>query len=145
VTSRGAVVTFLGTIASGISPPEAVATRAALLRKEGEYWTIAHAGRVIRLRHSKGLGYLERLLREPGRSFPVLALAPAPATPRDAGRCPVLAAERRRVAVTKAIRNALRKVAAHDPVLGELLQRSVRTGSACSYVPVPGGPRSWQA
>jgi len=114
-----------------------------VLRREGEYWTIAHAGRLVRLRHSKGLRYLEMLLREPGRPFAVLDLA-ASATPRVVLSEPV-AVERTRVAVTKAIRTTLRRLATHDPVLGELLDRSVRTGAVCSYVPVVGLPSAWKA
>jgi hypothetical protein len=40
-------------------------------RREGEYWTIAYAGVVVRLRDTKGLQYLGQLLRHPGRAFPV--------------------------------------------------------------------------
>jgi hypothetical protein len=116
----------------------------AIFHREGEYWTIAHAGRLIRLRHSKGLGYLERLLREPGRRFPVLELAPLLSPGDRAAPSASLALERGRVAVTRAIRNALRKVAAHDAGLGELLQRSVRTGAACVYQPEPGDPHTWE-
>jgi hypothetical protein len=111
-----------------------------MLRREGEYWTIAHAGSLVRLRHSKGLGYLERLLREPGRAIAALELAAA--TPCVVDVEPA-AAERTRVAVTKAIRTTLRRLATHDPVLGSLLDRSVRTGATCSYDPVVGLPRSW--
>lgn len=38
-----------------------------LFRREGEYWTVAHDGRVVRLRDSKGLRCLARLLASPGR------------------------------------------------------------------------------
>ncbi len=49
----------------------------AVLRREGDFWTLAHAGKVSRLRDSKGLRYLARLLAEPGREFHVLDLAAA--------------------------------------------------------------------
>jgi hypothetical protein len=44
-------------------------------------------------------------------------------------------AERARVAVGKAIRRALARIASADPVLGEHLRQSVRTGRYCSYWP----------
>jgi hypothetical protein len=43
--------------------------------------------------------------------------------------------ERARVAVGKAIRRALTRIAAADAVIGEHLRRSVRTGARCSYWP----------
>jgi pimeloyl-ACP methyl ester carboxylesterase len=47
---------------------------AMLFRREGDYWTIAFAGQVVRMRDAKGLGYLARLLRDPHREFHVLDL-----------------------------------------------------------------------
>lgn len=46
-------------------------------------------------------------------------------------------AERARVAVTKAIRDAMRKIAGAHPPLAEHLQATVRTGLYCSYKPDP--------
>ena len=43
-------------------------------RREGDYWTVAYGGQVVRMRHAKGLGYLARLLRHPHREFHVLDL-----------------------------------------------------------------------
>jgi hypothetical protein len=43
--------------------------------------------------------------------------------------------ERARVAVGKAIRRALARIAVADPVIGEHLRRTVRTGARCSYWP----------
>src|SRR5262249_31607630 len=56
------------------------AASAVVLRREGDFWTLAHAGKVARLRDSKGLRYLARLLGEPGREFHVLDLAAANGT-----------------------------------------------------------------
>ena len=45
--------------------------------REGEYWTVAHAGapfRAFRLKDSVGLRYLVRLIEEPGREIHVLDL-----------------------------------------------------------------------
>jgi hypothetical protein len=54
------------------------------------------------------------------------------------------AAERARLNVTRAIKVALQKVSEHDPYLGELLDRSIKRGSFCSYAPHPRTPVSWQ-
>ncbi|MGH7818902.1 MAG: hypothetical protein ACREQ9_03940 [Candidatus Binatia bacterium] len=40
------------------------------------------------------------------------------------------------MSVTKRIKDGLRKIAANDPGLGVHLQRSIRTGTFCSYLPV---------
>jgi tetratricopeptide (TPR) repeat protein len=43
-------------------------------RREGEYWTISYEGRVIRIKHCKGLLYIAQLLANPGREFHVIDL-----------------------------------------------------------------------
>ena len=43
--------------------------------------------------------------------------------------------ERARVAVTRAIRHAIARIAEHDPQLGDHLDRAIRTGTYCSYLP----------
>jgi hypothetical protein len=54
-------------------------------------------------------------------------------------------AERARQSVTKAIRNALRRIREEDVVLGDHLTRAVRTGLYCSYDPDPAGaPPTWR-
>jgi tetratricopeptide (TPR) repeat protein len=45
------------------------------------------------------------------------------------------AAERARIAVQRRIREAIRKIASHDPDLGRHLDWTVRTGTFCSYEP----------
>jgi non-specific serine/threonine protein kinase len=58
------------------------------LHREGDYWTVAHEGCVLRLRHSKGMAYLARLVAQPDVEVHAVALetdAPvgrAPAAPR---------------------------------------------------------------
>jgi AAA ATPase domain len=54
------------------------------------------------------------------------------------------AAERARVNVTKAIRTAIRRIAEHDPALGEHLTRTVRTGTFCVYAADPATPQRWE-
>ena len=46
---------------------------------EGEVWTLWYEGQAVRLRNSRGLGFIATLLADPGREFHVLDLAaPAP-------------------------------------------------------------------
>jgi tetratricopeptide (TPR) repeat protein len=52
--------------------------------------------------------------------------------------------ERARIAVTRAIRLALGKIADHDAELGKLLSTTIRTGTVCSYAPDHRFPVSWK-
>jgi hypothetical protein len=51
--------------------------------------------------------------------------------------------ERARASVTRALRYALDRVAAHHPALAEHLGSTVRTGTYCAYVPDPRVPIRW--
>jgi tetratricopeptide (TPR) repeat protein len=62
------------------------APRAAVFRREGEYWSIAFEGDTFRLRDSKGLRYLAVLLARPGHE--VLALDLASVGPERGGPGP---------------------------------------------------------
>jgi tetratricopeptide (TPR) repeat protein len=53
-------------------------------------------------------------------------------------------AERARLNVTRAIKSVIEKVAERDSALGKLLDRSIRTGSFCSYVPDSLNPTNWR-
>jgi AAA ATPase domain len=180
-------------------------------RQEGEYWTLAYAGRLSRLRDSKGLRVLARLLATPGRPHAALDLerlgAPADEmTARavasgDAGdliddqarrsyraRLAVLRqvideegglghadrvgamqeemdfitrelsralglggrsrragsiAERARLNVTRAVKSAMRRIAATDAQLAAHLEATVHTGTVCVYSPDPRSPVEW--
>jgi tetratricopeptide (TPR) repeat protein len=48
-----------------------------VLRREGDYWTVAFEADAFRLKDAKGLHYLARLLAEPGREFHVFDLITA--------------------------------------------------------------------
>jgi hypothetical protein len=109
----------------------------ALLRREGEYWTIAFNGPVFRLRDCKGLTYLAYLLRHPGERFAVGVLASIASPGVPPGN-----PERARSAVSKRIREALRRITTYDPALGHYLSSTVRTGRECVYVPAP-HPLRW--
>ena len=45
------------------------------------------------------------------------------------------ASERARVSVTRAVRHAMSRIRQHDPPLGEHLDRAIRTGTYCVYLP----------
>jgi hypothetical protein len=55
-------------------PEDTAAGDANLFRRDGEYWTLGHAGRILRLKDAKGLRYLACVLRHPQREFPALEL-----------------------------------------------------------------------
>jgi hypothetical protein len=54
------------------------------------------------------------------------------------------ASERARVSVTRAVRSAIARLREHNPQLGEHLERSVRTGTCCAYLPDPRVPVDWK-
>ncbi len=60
------------------------------------------------------------------------------------GRADAVPAERARVNVTRALRAALRRISAHEPELGHVLQRTIRTGTSCVYHPDPDSPLDWE-
>ena len=123
-----------------------------VFRLEGEYWTIAYEGKVVRLKSAKGLHYLAQLLRHPGRAFPVrelMAIVELDARadregddPARHGSARSRAAERARKAVTNRIRQAVARVAAVHEDLGRHLRNAVRTGSRCGYTPER--PTRWE-
>jgi AAA ATPase domain len=62
----------------------------------------------------------------------------------DGGAVTGPAGERARLNVTRAIRASVRRIAEHEPELGHLLQRAIRTGASCTYEPDPGVPLKWE-
>lgn len=197
------------------SPPEEAL--APMLRREGEYWTVAVGGKVARLKHIKGLSYLYHLLSSPEREWHVLDLVTAVEGqgPKPARRAEVSAAgaadaldvidpearaayrrrlvdlqddldeaeamgnrdraasikeemealaeqlagstglggrarttgsasERARLSVTKSLRTAMHKIAEQHPLVGVHLERSVTTGTFCSYRPDPSARHEWR-
>jgi hypothetical protein len=52
-------------------------------------------------------------------------------------------AERARVAVTRAIRHAISRISQHHPPLGEHLDRAIRTGTYCVYLPDTRSTAAW--
>src|SRR5215218_7695994 len=90
-----AVVEGIRTLRAGEAPTEGPAAEAAtppvtrnLFRREGEYWTVRYEGSVVRLKDTKGLRHLARLLAQPGREFHAIDLEAAngrPAAPAPPG------------------------------------------------------------
>ena len=120
-----------------------------VFRKDGKYWTIAYSGTILRLRDTKGLRYLARLLRHPGERLLAQDLIE-----EQAGRSRSalttnnqqpnnLSSERARLAVTKRIKSAILKIDELSPALGYKLRVSVKTGAHCVYLPDPERPIVW--
>ena len=66
--AEAAVAAAPGASGVTVDPDEAV------LRKEGEFWTVGDRDSLFRLRDTKGMGYLAVLLANPGREFHALEL-----------------------------------------------------------------------
>ena len=124
-------------------PHETRYEQEALLRCEGDYWTIAYAGRLLRLRDRRGLRYLEVLLRHPGRTFHVTELLALVAKPEEPARLDDGdQIERARKAVTNRIRTTVAHIRATHETLGVHLGNAVHTGTRCSYTPER--PLTWE-
>src|SRR5262245_53682272 len=54
-----------------------------VFRKEGGYWTVGYDGTTVRLKATRGLGYIAHLLRHPDAEFHVLDLYGGMARPRE--------------------------------------------------------------
>jgi hypothetical protein len=54
------------------------------------------------------------------------------------------AAERARASVTRAVRQAMGRIRAQHPPLGAHLERTIRTGTYCAYLPDPRVPIAWK-
>jgi len=96
------------------------------------------------IEEARSFGDAERAARaEKERDFLVGELAGAVGLggrPRRAGS----EVERARVSVTQAIRTALRRIREQSSALGAHLDRTVLTGTFCSYVPDPRAPVDWR-
>ncbi|MBV8995290.1 MAG: adenylate/guanylate cyclase domain-containing protein [Pseudonocardiales bacterium] len=110
------------------------ADAAAVFRREGEYWTIGFQRIVIRLKDTKGLQYLQKLLTAPGQQIHVSDLAAETDSP-----------PRARANVGKSLRACLKRIEQAHPALREHLAATVRTGYFCSYQPDPRVPIEWRS
>ena len=60
------------------------------------------------------------------------------------GRRAGSASERARSGITRAIRQSIGRIQQHHPELGQHLQRTIRTGTYCSYLPDTRAPDRWE-
>jgi pimeloyl-ACP methyl ester carboxylesterase/class 3 adenylate cyclase len=71
-----------------MEPPADREVLAGEMVREGDYWTVVFGGRQLRVRDSKGMGYLAELLSRPGTEISAVQLAaacsPRPVTARRA-------------------------------------------------------------
>src|SRR5215510_14941216 len=67
---------------AGDSKPGLRSVQHGVFRKEGGYWTVGYGGNTVRLKDTRGLGYIAHLLRHPGAEFHVLDLYGGMARPR---------------------------------------------------------------
>lgn len=56
----------------------------------------------------------------------------------------IAGAERARVGVTQALRHAIGRIREYHSPLGEHLDRTIRTGTYCSYMPDPRIQETWR-
>jgi hypothetical protein len=102
----------------------------AALFLRSQHWLVAYEGTAVRLKDAKGLGYIAHLLRHPDEELDAQWLVGA----RGEGGAPP-SREAARLAATKGIKVALRKIRSSHPALGRHLAASIRTGNLCAYAP----------
>lgn len=125
-------------LCTALGRPAAGSADDAVIRREGDFWTVRYCGAVARLRHTRGIEYLARLLHQPAHRFHALELwgRRGYGGPGDA--------ERARLAVAKGLSAALARVDAALPELARHLRATVRRGYHCSYTPDPSRPVRWR-
>jgi hypothetical protein len=102
--------------------------------REGSRWRVELGERTTVVPHGVGMLHLAVLLANPQRDIPARELVAGVASLR--GRVePLPDVERARLAVGKAIRRAMSRIAEADPIIGQHLFAAVRTGVRCSYRP----------
>jgi hypothetical protein len=75
-----ALVAAIDALGAPLPPPRpAPAPESFAMRREGDVWAIEHGGATVRLRDSRGLQVLARLVESPGHELHVLQLAAAAA------------------------------------------------------------------
>jgi tetratricopeptide (TPR) repeat protein len=58
-----------------VETPSATSEQSAILRCDGQHWTVGMGGHTVQLKDGPGLAYLAALVRAPGREFHVLDLS----------------------------------------------------------------------
>jgi non-specific serine/threonine protein kinase len=69
----------------GHTAPKPQPEESIAIAREGDVWSVRTSARSFRVKHAKGMEYLDHLLRNPDREVYVLALAGAGEGPEDAG------------------------------------------------------------
>jgi hypothetical protein len=106
--------------------------RANIFRREGHYWTLSYGGMLVRLKDSKGLRDIARLIEHPRSKLHVSELASLSGAVDSSSAQRI---ERARVAVTMRIHNALGRITKEHQVLGRHLSHAIKTGAFCIYEP----------
>jgi hypothetical protein len=57
--------TISSVVPAGVAAPPALSAAVNTVRREGDYWCLVYGGPTLRLRHTRGLQYLSRLLLHP--------------------------------------------------------------------------------
>jgi tetratricopeptide (TPR) repeat protein len=145
------VLDLVAAEATTAGPPDGVGARQARLGDAGEMLDTrakeAYRRRLVEIEEDiddarasadatrEAQAEIERdfLVRELSRAFGV----------GDRGRRAGDASERARAAVTRAVRQAMARIDEQLPELGEHLDRTIRTGTYCSYRPDPRAPADW--
>jgi hypothetical protein len=105
--------------------------------REGDYWAILYRGRLIRVRHNKGVSYLAQLIARPWESQHVSDLYGRERAASLAEAAISRPVESDRKAVTSRIRSAMSGIQTSDLPLGEPLISTITTGTYCCYTPRP--------
>jgi hypothetical protein len=124
-------------LAAHTAPQPPADTEAAVLRWDADSWDVGFAGARFRLVPLQGIALIAELLRRPGEDVPAAALL------RAVGGEPSPSPERSRVAVTKAVSAAYRKIGEHCPELRTYLAAHISTGRICRFRPDPAAPVRW--
>jgi hypothetical protein len=130
--------------AVGIPVPGGAAGRAqtaAECARAGRKWRVSLRDRAALVDHSIGMLHLAVLIANPRQEIQAtdlvagLAVLVSAAGLGEPARSSPDQGERARIAVGKAIRRALARIAEADPIIGAHLRQSVHTGVRCSYWP----------
>jgi hypothetical protein len=124
-------------------PGEVLPGRAMECSRDGRSWRVTLGSRSVMVEHSIGLFHLAVLIANPRREIPAIDLVAGVAALAsdtasgigDRTRRFTDDPEHARIAVGKAIRRAISRIAAADVIIGEDLRNRIRTGIRCSYWP----------
>ena len=122
-----------GPFAAAASP--AVAAQEAHCQRAGRKWRLTLGLRSALVEDSIGMVHLAALIANPRQEIPAADLVGGLTGFGGRTRAFPDQPERARVAVGKAIRRALARIAEADEVIGEHLRQTVHTGVRCSYWP----------